>query len=244
MDFVDLHASLREGKGKELNKKLRSSGFVPAVVYKKGEDTLSIKIANKDLLKALHTEAGENVIIKLHVDAAKKKRDRTVVLKEVQKDPIKDYLLHVDFQEISLTEALKVKVPIAAKGEAIGVKQDGGVLQHVLWEAEVECLPTNIPEKIEVEVSNLKIGDALHVKDIQAPEGVKILDDLEDVVFSVEHPKKVEDIVAEPAEGAIEEPEVIREKKEVPEEEAEAGEGAEKKPTKEEKKAEGKEEKK
>jgi len=243
MDFVELHANLREEKGKELNKKLRGAGLVPAVVYKKGEDTLSLKIANKDLFKALHTEAGENVIIRLHVDGAKKKKDRTVVLKEVQKDPIKDYLLHVDFQEISLTETLKVKVPIAAKGEAIGVKQDGGVLQHVLWEAEVECLPTNIPEKIEVEVSNLKIGDALHVKDIQVPEDVKILDDLEGVVFSVEHPKKVEDLVAEPAEGAIEEPEVIREKKEAPEE-TEAGEGAEKKPTKEEKKAEGKEEKK
>ena len=243
MDFVELYANLREEKGKELNKKLRGAGLVPAVVYKKGEDTLSLKIANKDLFKALHTEAGENVIIKLHVDGAKKKKDRTVVLKEVQKDPIKDYLLHVDFQEISLTETLKVKVPIAAKGEAIGVKQDGGVLQHVLWEAEVECLPTNIPEKIEVEVSNLKIGDALHVKDIQVPEDVKILDDLEGVVFSVEHPKKVEDLVAEPAEGAIEEPEVIREKKEEPEE-AEAGEEAEKKPTKEEKKAEGKEEKK
>ncbi len=243
MDFVDLHASLREEKGKELNKKLRGMGLVPAVVYKKGEDTLSLKIGNKDLSKALHTEAGENVIIKLHVDGAKKKRDRTVVLKEVQKDPIKDYLLHVDFQEISLTETLKVKVPIVAKGEATGVKQDGGVLQHVLWEAEVECLPTNIPEKIEVEVSELKIGDSLHVKDIPVPEDIKILDDLEGVVFSVEHPKKVEDIVAEPAEGAIEEPEVIREKKEEPEGEAEAGEGTEK-PAKQVQKAEGKEEKK
>ena len=242
MDFVDLHASCREEKGKELNKKLRSAGLVPAVVYKKGEDTLSLKIANKDLFKALHTEAGENVIIKLHVDGAKKKRDRTVVLKEVQKDPIKDHLLHVDFQEISLTETLKVKVPIVAKGEAIGVKQDGGVLQHVLWEAEVECLPTNIPEKIEIEVSDLKIGDALHVKDVQVPEGVKILDDLEGVVFSVEHPKKVEDLIAEPAEGAVDEPEVIREKKDIPEG-AEADEGAEK-PAKEEKKTEGKEEKK
>ena len=244
MDFVELHASLREEKGKELNKKLRGTGLVPAVVYKKGEDTLSLKIGNKDLSKALHTEAGENVIIKLHVDGAKKKRDRTVVLKEVQKDPIKDYLLHVDFQEISLTETLKAKVPIVAKGEAIGVKQDGGVLQHVLWEAEVECLPTNIPEKIEIEVSELKIGDSLHVKDIQVPADVKILDDLEGVVFSVEHPKKVEDLVVEPVEGAIEEPEVIREKKEEPEGEAEAGEEAEKKPAKEEKKVEGKEEKK
>ncbi|MBU1006350.1 MAG: 50S ribosomal protein L25, partial [Candidatus Omnitrophica bacterium] len=158
----------------------------------------------------------------------------TVVLKEVQKDPIKDCLLHVDFQEISLTETLKVNVPIAAKGEAIGVKQDGGVLQHILWEVEVQCLPTNIPEKIEINISGLKMGDALHVKDIVMPEGVKILEDPEAVVFSVEHPKKVEDVIAASAEGAMEEPEVIKEKKEKPEDEAE-GEEAEK-PKKEEKK--------
>jgi len=240
MDFVDLHVGLREGKGKEVNKKLRQEGLVPSIVYKKGEDTLSLKIDKKDLSRALHTEAGENVIIRLHIDAAKKRKERTVIIKEVQKDPVKDYLLHVDFQEISLSETLKVKVPIAAKGEAIGVKQEEGVLQHVLWEAEIECLPTNIPEKIEVDVSNLKIGDSIHVKEIQIPEGVKILDDPEGVVFSVEHPKKVEEVIAPPAEGEVQEPEVIKEKKEKPEE-AEPEEGE--KPA-EEKKQEKKEEKK
>jgi large subunit ribosomal protein L25 len=240
MDFVDLHAGLREGKGKEVNKKLRQEGLVPSIVYKKGEDTLSLKIDKKDLSKALHTEAGENVIIRLHIDAAKKRKERTVIVKEVQKDPVKDYLLHIDFQEISLSETLKVKVPIAAKGEAIGVKKDEGVLQHVLWEAEIECLPTNIPEKIEIDVSSLKIGDSIYVKEIQIPEGVKILDNPEGVVFSVEHPKKVEEVIAPPAEGEVQEPEVIKEKKEKPEEAVpEEGE----KPAKE-KKREKKEEKK
>ena len=223
MDFVELHASLKEGTGKKINKKLRSQGLVPAVVYKKGEDAVNLKIDKKDLIKALHTEAGENVVIKLYLDGAKKKKERTVVLKEIQKDAIKDHFLHVDFQEISLTEKLKVKVPVTAKGEAIGVKQEEGVLQHVLWEVEVECLPTNIPEKIEVDVSNLKMGDALHVKDIKVSEGVKILEDPEGLVFSVEHAKKVEDIVAAPGEEAeMTEPEVIKEKKEKPEEEAAA----------------------
>ena len=238
MDFVDLHASLREERGKESNKKLKREGFTPTVVYKKGKDTVSLKINARELLKALHTEAGENVIIKLHIDAAKKGKERTVVVKEVQRHAIKDYLLHVDFQEISLTETLKVKVPIAGKGEAVGVKQDDGVLQHVMWEVEVECLPTNIPERIEVDVANIKIGESLHVKDIQVPEGVKILDNPEDVVFSVEHPKAVEEFVAVPAEGEMQEPEVIREKKEEPEEEA-AAEKTEK-PAKEEKKEEKK----
>ncbi|MFC1620913.1 50S ribosomal protein L25 [Candidatus Omnitrophota bacterium] len=227
MDFVELHVSLREGTGKEINKKLRNNGLVPAVVYKKGEDTQSLKIDKKELFRTLHTEAGENVIIKLCIDDAKKKKERTVIVKDIQRDPIKDVLLHVDFQEISLTDTLKVKVAIAAKGEAIGVKQDGGVLQHVLWELELECLPTSIPEKIEIDITNLKMGESIHVKDVIAPEGVKVLDDPEGVVFSVEHPKSVEDLVAAPAEGDLQEPEVIKEKKETPEE-AEAGEGAEK----------------
>ena len=239
MEFVDLHASLREGTGKQLNKKLRKEGLVPAVVYKKGEDTVNIKIDKKNLLKALHTEAGENVIIKLHIDGTRKKKERTVIVKEVQSDPIRDYLLHIDFQEISLTETLKVKVPIAAKGEAVGVKQEEGIFHQILWEIELECLPTNIPERIEVDVSNLKIGDSIHIKDILPPEGVRILDDPEKVVFSVEHAKVVEEVVAAPAEGEIEEPEVIREKKEKVEEVAEVTEESS-----EEKKEEKKQEKK
>lgn len=218
MDFVELHASLREGKGKEISKKLREENLVPGIVYKKGEETVSLKIDRKDLLKALHTEAGENVIINLVVDGTKKKKERTVIIKDVQRDPVKDHLLHVDFQEISLTEKLKVKIRIVSKGEAIGVKQDKGVLQHVLWEAECECLPTNIPEKIEVDIVNLKIGEAIYIKDILSPEGVKILEDPEAIVFAVEHAKEVEEVVAPAAEGEAQEPEVIREKKEKPEE--------------------------
>jgi large subunit ribosomal protein L25 len=237
MEFVELDAILREERGKEKNKKLRDQGFIPAIVYRKGEEATSLKIDKKDFLKALHTEAGENVVIKLRVDGVKNRKERTVVVKEVQKDPIKDHLLHVDFQEISLTETLKVKVPITAKGEAIGVKQDGGVLQHVLWELDLECLPTNIPEKIEIDISSLKIGDAIHISEIKLPEGIKILNEPEGVVFSVEHPKKVEEVIAVPAEGAVEEPEVIKEKKEKPEEEV-PEEAA--KPAKEEKKEEKK----
>ncbi|MCX5687838.1 MAG: 50S ribosomal protein L25 [Candidatus Omnitrophica bacterium] len=221
MDFVELKASLREEKGKELNKKLRNTGLVPGVVYRKGEETLSLKIDSKSLSKTLQTEAGENVIIKLFVEGDKKKKERIVVIKELQKDPIKNKLVHVDLNEISLTETLKVKVPIIAKGEAIGVKQEGGLLQHIMWEADVECLPTNIPDKIEVDVTNLKIGSTLSIKDILSPEGVKILGDPESIVFSVEHVKTVEEAVAAPVEGESLEPELIREKKEKEEAEEE-----------------------
>lgn len=238
MDFVELRANLKEGTGKEINKKLREEGGVPCVVYKKGEPSVSLKVDNKDLTKALHTDAGENVILNLKIDGVKKRNSRTVIIKEIQKDPIRDCLLHVDFQEISLTEKLKVKVPIIARGEAIGVKQGEGVLQHVMWETDIECLPTNIPEKIEVDISHLNIGDAVYIKDILAPEGVKILNDPEAVVFSVEHIKEVEEVTAPPAEGEVAEPEVIKEKKE----KAEEVEGEEK--PAEAKKEEKKEEKK
>lgn len=236
MDFVELHVNTREEKGKELNKKLRSEGLVPAVVYKKGSETVSLKIDRKNLLKVLHTEAGENVIIKLFIDGVKKGGERIVVIKELQRNPVKDSLVHIDFNEISLTEALKVKVPLVLKGEAVGVKQEGGVLQQNVWEVEVECLPTNIPEKIEVDVSGLKLGDSLALKDVNPPEGVKILDDLESIIFSVEHVKEFVEVAAVPPEGELTEPEVIREKKEKPEEEEE-----EKPAPKEEKKEEKKE---
>ena len=236
MDFVELKANLREEKGKELNKKLRNAGMVPGVVYRKGEETLSLKIDSKSLSKVLRTEAGENVIIKLFVEGDKNKIERIVVIKEIQKDPVKDVLVHLDLNEISLTETLKVKVPIISKGEAAGVKQEGGVLQHVMWEVEVECLPTNIPDKIEVDITNLKIGETLSIKDILLPEGVKILGDPESIVFSVEHVKTVEEAVAAPVEGESLEPELIREKKEKEEAEEEEKQEAPKQEKKEEKK--------
>src|SRR3989338_1504341 len=131
--------------------------------------------------------------------------------------------MHIDFNEISLTETLKVNVPLASKGDAAGVKQDNGVLEHILWELNVECLPTNIPEKIECDVSNLKIGDSILVKQIPLPEGVKVLNDPELIAFIVKPPH-----VEKPPEEALEaaaEPELIREKKKE-EETEEAAEGA------------------
>jgi len=236
MDFAELKASLREEKGKELNKKLRKSGIVPGVVYRKGEKTLSLKIESKSVSEVLHTDAGENVIIKLFVEGDKKNKERIVVIKEIQKDPVKDILVHIDLNEISLTETLKVKVPLMSKGDAIGVKQEGGVLQHIMWEVEVECLPTNIPDKIEVDVTNLTIGATLSIKDISTPSGVKILGDPESIVFSVEHVKTVEEAIAAPTEGEALEPELIREKKEKEEAEEEGKEEAPNQEKKEEKK--------
>jgi len=223
MEKIQLNAEAREEAGKKPTKKIRNEGFVPAVVYKEGKATVSLKINEKELVHVLKTKAGANVLIGLKIGDDKSK-ERTVLIKEVQRHPIKQQILHVDFQEISLTDKLTIDVPLVTKGEAEGVVKEEGVLEHVLWEIKVECLPTDIPSKIEVDVTSLKIGDSILVKDIQVPAGVKILNAPDQTVVSVKMPhveKPVEEVVE-----AVTEPELIREKKEKEEAEGEEGEGA------------------
>jgi len=232
MEQIVLEASLREEIGKSKLRSLRRLGFIPAVVYGEGKKTNAIKVDRKSFLRLIHEHHIENAIMSLRVsDNDKKAKDTTVIIKELQRDPVHDDIIHIDFNQISLTEEIKVKVPITTKGEPVGVKQEGGSLEHVLWELEIECLPTQIPEKIEIEVSELKIGDAILVKDLSVPKEIKVLQDSEQVVVSVAAPVKEEEIApAVEEEGAPEEPEVIKEKKEVPEgEEAPKEEKAEKK---------------
>ena len=220
MEEIVLEAELREGKGRAKSKDLRESGYLPAVVYFHGQDALSIKVSRGVLLKLVHQHRLESVIINLTIKDDKKAKVRPCLVKEIQYDPVREDITHVDFNEISLTEAIKVNVPIVAKGEAVGVKQEGGSLEHLLWEIEVECLPTNIPKDIQVDITALKLGDAIHVKDIVFPEGVKPLNDPAAVVLHVAAPM-AEEAPAEAVEGEeSKEPEVIKEKKEVP------GEGA------------------
>ena len=238
MEKVILKAEARTGTGKRIAKDLRNKGLIPANVYKQGKAAMNLQISNDDLEKIIHTKAGENVIITLKIsDGAK---DKTVLIKEIQREPIKDGILHVDFSEISLTDVLKVNVPLVSHGEPVGVKVDGGILEHVMRELQIECLPTDIPEKIEVDVAELKIGDSIFVKNIKVPEGVKVLNDPELIAMIVKAPK-VEVPKEEVAAEGAEEPELIRKKKE-----EEAAEGEEEKtPAKEaEKPAEKKEEKK
>lgn len=226
MDELLLEAELREEIGKNRSKALRHQGVIPAVVYSDGKESLAIKVSRSDLLKLIHQHQVENAIITLKVKNDKKKSGRPCMIKEMQHDPVKGDILHIDLHEISLTKALKVNVPVTTRGEAPGVKSDGGSLEHILWEIEVECLPTDIPKSIEVDIGSLKIGDAIHVKDIQFPPKVKVLQDPDAIVLSVAEPMKEE--AAAPVEGeAPAEPEVIREKKPEAEEGKEA-EGKEK----------------
>jgi large subunit ribosomal protein L25 len=235
MERIILEIQLREETGRSQAKHLKDRGLVPAVVYKKGKETLAIKVARSDFLHLVHQHRPESVVIDLKIKDAKKEKDKTCLIKEIQYDPITDDIMHVDFNEISLTENIKINVPVVAKGEPIGVKQEGGSLEHILWEVEIECLPTDIPKEIEVDVSNLKIGDSIHIKDIAFPANIKVLTDLDAIVLSVASPMK-EEVVVAPVEGEVtQEPEVIKEKKEVPEEEQVEGQEKEKEKEKEKK---------
>lgn len=221
MEEIILKAEERTETGRGKVKDLRGAGFIPAVVYHGGKSSQSLKVSHHELVSLVHQHRIEGVIIYLAIKDDKKKT-RPCLIKEIQFDPVHGDIIHVDFNEISLTKAIKVNIPVTAKGEPIGVKQEGGSLEHILWEIEIECLPTSIPKALEVDVTALKMGESIHVKDLKAPEGVKVLNDPEAIVMMVAMPMK-EEVAAAPVEGEEkQEPEVIKEKKEV------AAEGEEK----------------
>ncbi|MFH1678798.1 MAG: 50S ribosomal protein L25 [Candidatus Omnitrophota bacterium] len=221
MEKVSLEAQPRQEQGKSKVKSLRREGFIPAVVYGAGKESQSLKLSRHDFLQFIQQHHLESAVLTLKV---KGHEPRTVLVKEVQYHPVKDDVVHIDFQEISLTSKIKVSVGIVTKGEPVGVKQDGGVLDHILWELDVECLPAQIPEKIEVDVASMKVGDNIHVKDLLLPEGIKAINAPDSLVLSVEPPAKEKEIAAEAAEGEKPaEPEVIKEKKEAPEESEKKG---------------------
>ena len=224
MEELILEAQLRSEEEKSKVRLVRNLGFIPAVIYGENKKTESLKVERKSIMRLLHEHKAESTIISLKVISDDKKpKGNPVIIKEMQHDPMTEEILHIDFNRVSLTKAIVVKVPIVAKGESIGVKQDGGSLDHILWDLEIECLPTQIPEKIEIDISALKIGDAIHVKDISLPTEIKVLPDPNAVVLSVAAPIKEEveeETLAE--EGAVAEPEVIKEKKDKEGEKTEA----------------------
>ncbi len=241
MKEVVLKVRPREKRGKEHAKKLRRNGFIPAVVYGHKTPSLPLEIEGKTLQALLRHGLGENVLVTLITDDQKQK-DRKVLIREVQRDPVRGDIVHIDFHEVSLTKKLSIQVPIHLVGTPEGVTA-GGILQHVLRELEVQCLPTAIPEKIDVDVSHLNIGDSVHVADLKV-DNVDILSDPGSSVVSVVPPTVFkEPEVAAPV--AEEEPEVIGEEKE---EEAKEEKGkeetrAEKKPAGEEKEEKKKDQK-
>ena len=222
MKTIELKVESRGTVGKKATKGVRRQGKIPAILYGRSVKPTPLAVSGKEFYQAIHTKAGSNVLISLKVEGAKAKKDTTCLIRAVQRDPVTDEIFHVDFGAISLTEKIKIRVPVVVRdgAEAAGVKE-GGVLDLVHHEIEVECLPTEIPERIEVSVKHLKIGDAIHLKELEIPKGVTPLLAGDDVVIALHPPEKVEEAPA-PTEGAAE-PEVIEKgKKEKAEEGAEA----------------------
>jgi large subunit ribosomal protein L25 len=219
----------RKDKGKTALKKMRKEGRVPAVVYGHGFETMLLSLSESEFMALLRQEGGVHGLLNLKVEGLED-GEHTVVVKEIQRHPIKDYILHVDFQKIRKGEEMTTDIALHFIGEPVGVKE-GGILQHYLYEITVKCLPKDLPESIEVNISHLDIKDNLRVSDLMEFEGVEYLNSPEEVVVTVQPKRVIEEVVVEVEEEELEEGEV-------PEEEAAEGEEAEAASEKEEEKSE------
>jgi large subunit ribosomal protein L25 len=222
-----LEATKRDTIGKNEARRTRASGRVPAVLYGEdgGKSATPISVEPKALLRILHSEAGANTLISLKLAGA---GDTRVLVKEYQLDPVTHQLLHADFHRIAMDRVLQITVQITVRGEAPGVKQQGGILEYVHRSIEVECLPANIPESIEINVGDLMLHQGVRVRDIPVNDKWKPVSDADMMIVHVIMPK-AEEVAAPAAEGAVAaaapavpaEPEVIKKGKK---EEAEEGE--------------------
>lgn len=209
MSVIPLSASRRETLGKGGARKARSAGQIPGVLYGHGEDPIAVAVSAREFDVALRQHQGGNPIVNLAVGNS---GEFTALIRDVQYDPLSRAILHLDFQHISLTEQIEVKVAIKLTGLAIGVKDGGGILEAILRELDVRCLPTQIPAAIEADVTNLAVGDSIHVRDLVVPN-VTVLTDPDTTIATVVPPtvmeeKAPEEVATEAAAGAAE-PEVI-----------------------------------
>ncbi|MGB2696783.1 MAG: 50S ribosomal protein L25/general stress protein Ctc, partial [Candidatus Zixiibacteriota bacterium] len=210
MREISLQAKTRDKKGTQAVKKLRRNGMIPAVIYGADEKAIPLEVEEKTFLKLLRSGASESVILTLKIDDDSSK-GKKVLIREIQHDPVWGKILHIDFQHISMEKKITLSIPVHLVGAAAGV-EEGGIIQHNIRELEIECLPGDIPERVEVNVSNLKIGDAVHVKNIHLDKAT-ILTDLEGSVVSVVPPSVYKEPEVKVAEEEAAEPEVVGEEK-------------------------------
>ena len=198
MGETSIEVTLRAERGKESNRKLRAAGRIPAVVYGHGNDPVALSLDPVQLERKIKTShAGMNTLFDLIGEASVK--GRTVLVKELQREPVRGALVHADLFEISATEQIQVSVPIHLSGEAAGVVM-GGVIEHVLRDIEISCLPGAIPDEVVADVTALEVGASLHVSDLPLPEGVELVTDSALSVVSVILPRAAESQAAEETE--------------------------------------------
>jgi large subunit ribosomal protein L25 len=230
MPEIVVTAEGRTESGKNANRRLRTRGLIPGVVYGAQKQAMPVAVSPKEIGAILRSASGENTLFDLDVGGSRRK----VILKEFQVEPVKGRLLHADFYEVALDKPIEVSVHVELKGTPVGVKVQGGIMDFVTRELEIECLPTDIPDKIEVDVSHLELGKHLRVSEIKLSDKVKVLTEPDVVIAHVVAPRAEEAPAAAeaaPVEGeAATEPEVIKKGK------TGEGEAAEEKPEKPEKK--------
>ena len=222
-DNVVLKADRRTQVGKQAVKHLRLKGRLPAVVYGEKQDPIVCSVDRKELEVILHDQ-GRNALLSL--DLPDGQAQDTTIIKEIQHHPLKGEMQHVDFHRISLTEKIIVEVAVEAEGNPVGVRTEGGILEHMLYELEVECLPTDIPDKVVFDVTEMSIGDTIHVSDLVVEGNVEIVTESDRSVF-VLVPPTVAQVAEDKEEGEVleeeemQEPEVIERGKRDEEEEEE-----------------------
>ena len=224
MQMQELTVTQREGKGKQAAKRLRREGQIPAILYG-GATPEPIAVDPKAVLKMIHGHEGTTQLLSLKFNGGATS-SRMAIIRDMQFDPVSEDLLHVDLQEVAADRAITVRVAVHPVGEAVGVRDTKGILSLVLHELEISCLPTSIPQGIDADVSGLAIGDVLTVRDLVAPEGVRILNDPGQAIATVSPPMAEEvaaPVVAAATPTAAAEPEVLTERK--PKEEAAPEEG-------------------
>ena len=201
-----VEATIREASDKNAARRLRSTGMIPAVLYGAKKEPRAISVDPKQILRILHSAAGHNTIFDLRLGGEQAK----AMVVDWQYEPMKGHLLHVDLKRIAMDQKMRLSVPVHIQGEARGVKLEGGLLDVVLREVHIECLPADIPSHITVDVTHLSHGMAVRVSELPQSASVKYLDDPDAVVAHVTHVK--EEVVAAPVEGAAAaaEPEVIK----------------------------------
>jgi large subunit ribosomal protein L25 len=205
-----LDIQVREGTGKGVARKLRSDGFIPAVLYgHRGTKKLSLRVLD---FENLFLEIGEHSIITLNIDGKEKAE---VIVKDYQLDPLKKNIIHVDFYEIEKGKKLRTEIPIKVTGTSKGVKK-GGILEVFIRDLEIECLPKDIPDSIVVDVNDLEVGDSIHVKDIKVDEKIHIHANPEQVVLTIGSPTVIKAVEEEAVEAEVEAAEAVLEE-EVPE---------------------------
>jgi len=196
-----LKARKRSETGKGAVRRLRSTGEIPAVMYGHGTEPQSLAVRNEELQDVIRGEAGLNVLLDLQVIDGKHKDNHLVMIKELQRHPFRAKLLHVDFLKVARDERVTMKVPISILGEeeSVGLRA-GGTLQHNLWEVEVECLPTEVPDHLQADIAAIAVGEHLSVSDLKPRPGVTVLTDPDDIILTILAPRLLEELEEAPAE--------------------------------------------